>query len=80
MVAFWFRRIKANALFYGSIISEVFIIFIYKVNVISFLWLNVIGAILVIVIGYLLQALIGSSFLKTKDKQKKIAPAHSETQ
>src|SRR6185437_14306998 len=79
MVAFWFRRIKANALFYGSIISEVFIIFIYKVNVISFLWLNVIGAILVIVIGYLLQVFIGNSFLKTKDNEKKITSAHFKT-
>jgi hypothetical protein len=66
MVAFWFRRIKANALFYGSIISEVFVIIIYKADLISFLWLNVIGAILVIVIGYLLQGIIGNGFFKNK--------------
>jgi len=64
MVAFWFRQIKANALFYGSIISEVFVILIYKADVISFLWLNVIGAILVIVMGYLLQPFMGKRFLK----------------
>jgi len=55
MVAFWFKYIKANALFYASIIAEIFVIGIYKADIISFLWLNVIGAILVILIGYLLQ-------------------------
>jgi len=64
MVAFWFSQIKANALFYGSIVSEVFVIFIYKANVISFLWLNVIGAILVIVMGYLLQPFMGNRIFK----------------
>jgi Na+/proline symporter len=55
MVAFWFRRIKANALFYAAVISEVLIILIYRSDSISFLWLNAIGALLVIVIGFLLQ-------------------------
>jgi SSS family solute:Na+ symporter len=57
-VAFWFKRIKANALFYGSIVSELLVVVIYKVGIISFLWLNVIGAVLVILIGYLLQLFI----------------------
>jgi SSS family transporter len=63
LIAFWFKQIKANALFVSAIISEIFIIIIYNANVISFLWLNVIGAILVIVIGYLLQP-----FVKTEKK------------
>jgi SSS family solute:Na+ symporter len=63
MVAFWFKSIKANALFYASVIAEVFVIAIYRADIISFLWLNAIGAILVIVIGLLLQPLI-----KTKTK------------
>jgi SSS family transporter len=58
LVAFWFRQIKANALFYASIVSEIFVMIIYKADIISFLWLNAIGAILVIVIGYLLQPFI----------------------
>jgi SSS family transporter len=66
MVAFWFKRIKANPLFYASIISEIFVIIIYKANVISFLWLNAIGAILVIVIGFLLQALVGNAIKKRR--------------
>jgi len=63
LIAFWFKYIKANALFLSAIISEIFIIIIYNEKIISFLWLNVIGAILVIVIGYLLQP-----FLKTGKK------------
>jgi SSS family solute:Na+ symporter len=64
MVAFWFKSIKANALFYASVIAEVFVIAIYRADIISFLWLNAIGAILVIVIGLMLQPLI-----KTKAKE-----------
>lgn len=64
LVAFWFKHIKANALFSASLVSEVFVIIIYKADVISFLWLNVIGALLVIVIGYLLQV-----FIKTGNKK-----------
>ncbi|MEO6818121.1 MAG: sodium:solute symporter [Ginsengibacter sp.] len=56
LVAFWFKFIKANAIFYGAIISEVLVVLIYKADIISFLWLNVIGALLVIVIAALLQA------------------------
>jgi SSS family solute:Na+ symporter len=64
LVAFWFKHIKANALFSASLVSEVFVIIIYKADVISFLWLNVIGALLVIVIGYLFQV-----FIKTGNKK-----------
>lgn len=63
LIAFWFKSIKANALFVSAIISEIFIFIIYKADVISFLWLNVIGAALVIIIGYLLQ-----TFVKTPKK------------
>ncbi|MGN6247422.1 MAG: sodium:solute symporter family transporter [Ginsengibacter sp.] len=69
LIAFWFKRIKANALFYSAIISEAFVIWIYNANIISFLWLNVIGAVLVILIGYVFEL-----FLKTpaisKDQSK----------
>lgn len=65
LVAFWFRYIKADAIFYSALISEVLVILIYKADVISFLWLNVIGAVLVILIGFILQA----SGLFSKEKK-----------
>lgn len=58
LVAFWFKKIKANATFYASIIAEICIIIIYKADIISFLWLNVIGAFLVIIFGYALQLVL----------------------
>lgn len=60
MVAFWIKYIRANALFYGAILSEALIFIIYKMDIISFLWLNVIGAVLVIVCGLLLQMIFGN--------------------
>jgi SSS family transporter len=63
LIAFWFRQIKANALFYAALVAELFVILIYISNTISFLWLNVIGAILVIVLGYVMQI-----FIKTPKK------------
>ncbi|MEO6894384.1 MAG: sodium:solute symporter [Ginsengibacter sp.] len=58
LIAFWFKQIKANALFYGALVAEVFVILIYISDVISFLWLNVIGALLVIILGYIIQIFI----------------------
>ncbi|MDP4282924.1 MAG: sodium:solute symporter [Bacteroidota bacterium] len=65
LVAFWCKPIKANALFVASVIAEIFVIIIYKADVISFLWLNVIGALLVIIIGYLMEI-----FIKTGKKKQ----------
>jgi SSS family transporter len=55
LIAFWFKQIKANALFYAALIAELFVILIYVSDKISFLWLNAIGALLVIMFGYILQ-------------------------
>jgi len=58
LIAFWFKQIKANALFYAALIAEIFVILIYLSDKISFLWLNAIGAVLVITFGYILQIFI----------------------
>lgn len=58
LVAFWIKRIGANAVFISAIISEIAIIGIYKADIISFLWLNVIGALLVIGIAALIQPFV----------------------
>lgn len=55
LVAFWIRFISGNAVFTAAAISQVLVIIIYNLDVISFLWLNVIGAVLVISIGAILQ-------------------------
>ena len=61
LVAFWIKFIKANAVFYAAIISEILVIAIYKSDTISFLWLNVIGAVLVVMFALLFQV-----FMKKK--------------
>lgn len=63
LVAFWIKYIRANALFYGAIISEVLIFIVYRMEIISFLWLNVLGAIFVIIIGVVLQRIFGKNNL-----------------
>ena len=55
LVAFWIKRIGANAVFIAAVISEIMIIGIYKADIVSFLWLNVIGALLVILIAFIIQ-------------------------
>ena len=55
LVALGMKFIRGHAVFYAAIISEILIIIIYRMDVVSFLWLNAIGAILVIVLASLLQ-------------------------
>ena len=51
VVAFYFKKIKAQAIFYAAIISELIVIFIFYNDWVAFLWLNFIGCLLVIVIS-----------------------------
>lgn len=65
LVAFWLRSIRGNAVFIAAIVSEIMIIVIYQMDIISFLWLNVIGALLVIILSFMIQP-----FLKKEAVQK----------
>lgn len=58
LAAFWLKHIKGNAVFYAAVVSQVLVIIIYKMDIISFLWLNVIGALLVLAFSLVLQSLI----------------------
>ena len=49
------------AIIYSAIISEIIIIIIFFIDIISFLWLNFIGAVLTILIAFLIQLLIKES-------------------
>lgn len=60
LVAFWIKRVLANAVFSAAIISQIAIIIIYKLDIISFLWLNVIGALLVVGLSILIQFILGN--------------------
>jgi SSS family transporter len=64
-IAFWFKTIKGNAAFIAAIITELLVILIYKLDIVSFLWLNLIGAVLVIIIGLIIQP-----FFKSGENKK----------
>ncbi len=59
LVAFWIKYINGNSVFIGSVISQILVIVVYNMDIVSFLWLNVIGAVLVIVLSLLVQLLSG---------------------
>ncbi len=64
LIAFGIRSVKGNAVFYAAVISEILVIYIFYMDIISFLWLNVIGAVLVIVLSLLLQLVIKEKALQ----------------
>lgn len=57
LAAFYFKKIKSNAVFVGAIIAEIAVIWCFFNLSISYLWYNVIGCILVIAIGFMVELL-----------------------
>jgi Na+/proline symporter len=75
LVGFYIKYVKANAIFYGAVISQttIFFIYYYAIHIyptgqekLGYLWLNFIGASLTIILSLLLQTL-------TKSKPKIMA-------
>jgi SSS family solute:Na+ symporter len=58
LVAFYFKKIRGNAVFWAAVVTEIIIVYIWYLDVIAFLWLNLIGCVLVILFGYLLEYLL----------------------
>jgi Na+/proline symporter len=76
VVAFYFKRIKANSVFFAAIVAEIIVIVIHYLNTIDsspdwikmgYLWYNVVGCLLVILIGTIFQLI-----LPKKNKSKLI--------
>lgn len=55
LVGFYIKYIQARAIFWGAVVCQLTIFYIYYLDVVSFLWLNFIGAMLAIVLSLLLQ-------------------------
>ena len=62
--AIFIKKIKSKSIFYSAIFTEIIIIIIYFLDIISFLWLNFLGAIITILIAYLIQLLVKESTTK----------------
>ena len=57
LVAFFFKKIKSNSVFYSACISQAVIFTIFFTTDISYLWLNFIGASLTVLLSNLLKKL-----------------------
>jgi len=55
LVAFYIKRIKAQAIFWGALVSQFGVFYIFAVDAVSFLWLNIIGAVLTILLSSIIQ-------------------------
>ncbi len=55
LVAFYLKKVGANAVFYAAIITEILVIGIYLADIMAFLWLNVVGCLLVMLIASILE-------------------------
>jgi len=58
LVGFYIKFIKANAIFYSAVVSQLLIFYIYYLDVVSFLWLNFIGALLTITLSLIAQTIL----------------------
>ncbi len=61
LLAFFFKHIKSRAAFISVLLSELLVLLIFYLDIISYLWLNVMGALLCILLAHLFQF-----FLKLK--------------
>jgi Na+/proline symporter len=64
IVAFSFKKIGGQAVFYAGILTEISIITIFTLNAyevihIEYLWLNLIGSVVVVVLAHLIQSILG---------------------
>ncbi len=55
LVAFYFKNIGGRAVFYASILGEIFVVLSYWKDLTAFLWLNLIGCVLVIGFAFIIE-------------------------
>ena len=55
IVAFFFKNVKGNHVFYAACLSQITIFFIYGFTEIGYLWLNFIGAVLTILLSNIIK-------------------------
>jgi Na+/proline symporter len=58
LVGFYIKFVKARAIFWSAVVSQLTIFYIYYLDVVSFLWLNFIGALLTILLSMLSQVIL----------------------
>jgi Na+/proline symporter len=58
LAAFYFRKIKSNAVFYAALVAQLVVLYCYFMTDIAFLLYNIIGCVLVVALGYLFEIFI----------------------
>ncbi|WP_181305894.1 sodium:solute symporter [Rufibacter sp. XAAS-G3-1] len=58
IAAFYFKRLRGNAVFWAAVLTQIIIFLLYQYTSIAYLWYNLIGTILVVSLGFLLQPLL----------------------
>lgn len=58
LVAFYMKRTTGTTVFIAAVITEICVIIIYNLDIISFLWLNVIGALLLMSLCFIMNSFI----------------------
>jgi SSS family transporter len=57
LVAFYFKKIGSRAVFWASVLGEIFVVISYVTELTAFLWLNLIGCALVIAFGWVIETI-----------------------
>ena len=71
LVGFYIKYIRAKAIFWGAIITQLMIFYIFYLDIVSFLWLNFIGALMTIIIAILLQFFLFNNKMETIESVEK---------
>ncbi|KGO94876.1 sodium:solute symporter [Flavobacterium subsaxonicum] len=66
LVAFYIKYIRAEAIFWGALICQATVVYIWKIDIVSFLWLNVIGAVLTITLSAIIQIFLNNASSKAE--------------
>lgn len=56
VVAFYFKKVRGNAVFYAAIVSQLSVIVIFLMEIVSYLWLNVIGCFITLILALILNS------------------------
>lgn len=56
MVAFFFKKVKGNAVFLAAIVAELMVIYCFLFTEMPYLWYNVVGCLPVIILGLIFQS------------------------
>ena len=69
LVAFYFKSIGGRAVFWGTVIGEIFVVLSYWKDLTAFLWLNLIGCVLVIIFAAIIEKIWPESRSEKKLEQ-----------